>query len=426
VAVAAACAAAPAADAGRASRVWDLEPIGAVTYAWTGDPQRGCAVEGLCGVSGSLEVIADGSSSGGGSGPPTVDVQADATVRVSDSRAGTVSVCTDPISLDLGFVIRRGTQGRLRARSVDEGFPGPSAGRCAGPTAQDLQAAVLPVRARRHRGYDLSGSSTFGAGPFKVTVASTLRAVSVRDSFPTPPPGPGNQKVPPHHTVLVENARVAYRVSSVVGSLSASFTARQGLICQQLDVCGGDGGLTVAPTAPVPPVTFYGSRVVHHSVGRHQAVADLFAGRLPVEAAPFDGALRARVTGSFGISASSPCEDVVDHQVIGVDSHGGRHALAIVLDPNPSSLFAEDDPLRTRCPGPTGAELLGRHALASGSVPLVEVGARQITLVLRASGGFADGGFAGTRGGAVTVTLTRGKATGKTRTMTIYRGEGIP
>ncbi len=45
----------------------NYQATGGIDYTWVGVPARNCAAEGVCGVEGSLQVIADGSS-GGGSG----------------------------------------------------------------------------------------------------------------------------------------------------------------------------------------------------------------------------------------------------------------------------------------------------------------------------------------------------------------------
>lgn len=62
------------------------------------------------------------------------------------------------------------------------------------------------------------------------------------------------------------------------------------------------------------------------------------------------------------------------------------------------------DPLRTRCPGPTAADVLGSAPLAVGSVQGAP-GAPAITVTFSAPGSFLAGAYAGERGGSLVMTL---------------------
>ncbi|MGH2855968.1 MAG: hypothetical protein ACRDMJ_00630, partial [Solirubrobacteraceae bacterium] len=96
-----ALAAAPA--AGAPGRQVTTTMTGALTIAWQADPARGCAAAGLCGVSGSLEMLAGGSgqsssSSGGGPSPiqaELMDPTAAARVMTLGAAGAPDATCTD-------------------------------------------------------------------------------------------------------------------------------------------------------------------------------------------------------------------------------------------------------------------------------------------------------------------------------------------
>jgi hypothetical protein len=158
VALATAAPAVPAA-ASVTSKQLSYSPRGSIDYVWTGVPSRGCAQAGLCGVTGSLQVIPESAST---IGSPSIEVTDGSSVVRVEYSGSPARICVDPMAYDVNF--------RLTGRHA--GAPQPyadlSAGQCAGPVAGDLAAVRLPVRREANGDYDLSGSQSFGAGPFEV------------------------------------------------------------------------------------------------------------------------------------------------------------------------------------------------------------------------------------------------------------------
>src|SRR6201985_233890 len=151
---------------------------GSITFTWHGDRARGCAAEGLCAVQGELTLAAQGSVSveSFGANPRRIDAPLEtsgSTARVLDGAGA--GECLDVVSGPGGETdlrISRGAGGRL----VGHIGPSLSSGRCAGPLRRDLAALALPVRASggKRPSYDLGGSRSFVAGPFRGDLVSTL------------------------------------------------------------------------------------------------------------------------------------------------------------------------------------------------------------------------------------------------------------
>jgi hypothetical protein len=62
--------------------------------------------------------------------------------------------------------------------------------------------------------------------------------------------------------------------------------------------------------------------------------------------------------------------------------------------------------VRTGCPGPTQADVLGSSSLASAAIPASALARRRLDLVLRGSGTFG-GGYSGSRRSRFTLGLQR-------------------
>jgi hypothetical protein len=176
-----------------------LTTTGSITYTWQGNPARGCAQAGLCGVRGEL-ILQPQADTSANAFRGTIDLpifSPTLTVRATGPGGVCVDVPTNPAGSDL-FIPRRrhgGLVGRIE--------PPLSSSRCAGPSAQDL--ARLTFRVRRSGGrrpsYDVRGRRSFVAGPFTGTLVSTLvlrpskggggTSSSRGRSWPRPLPGPG-------------------------------------------------------------------------------------------------------------------------------------------------------------------------------------------------------------------------------------------
>ena len=160
----------------RRQRSFSTEVTGPLLIAWSGDPAHGCAAAGLCGVSGTLQMhFGNGELSGSG-GPPELMANDDGAVARVQTTApdGSVTTCVDLVPVQFDIAVH-GASARVAGAVLGLGSQAPSAGRCAGPTSSQLAALRLPVRRLAH-GYDLSGRTSFAAGPLAVTVISGVRA----------------------------------------------------------------------------------------------------------------------------------------------------------------------------------------------------------------------------------------------------------
>jgi hypothetical protein len=394
----------------------EVSSSGSLVYTWSGDPARNCAAEGLCGVGGSIEASqVSGFSTAESSGTPPIEIQdGGAVARVDDAVGGVEHPCVDLVPVDVGFQLRHRAAGGLRAVGSSEFAGAPSAGECAGPTAADLARVALPVHNRGHGRYDLSGTVRFGAGPFEVTAVYRVGHSFTQTTQISLPPKIGS--LPKTTTRLVEQAHVDYRIAAIRGALTTSFAARAGLSCDALDACGAGGALRLTLTRGRRMLTFSGQRFVKRAVGPRRAVADLFAGRLPIAESLYAVDLGDTVTGTVSGAGMATCVDGVSTRPVDLSSRMVRGVDRFKLDPSSDVLgaFAAEDPLRTRCPGPGAAEILRRGALATGGIALDTVGARRIELSLHARGRFGGAAYAGARSGTITLELARGKASGGT------------
>ena len=410
VAMPAALAGAPAA----AAAVENLQPSGSITYTWQGDPARGCAADGLCGVQGALIVQPQGSTAGNSSGG-MVDVRlvgSGSTVRVAGPGGDCVDVPGNQFGGDLLLV--RQAHGSM----VGQIEPPLSSGRCAGPTAQDLAGLTLPVRRSggRRPSYDLRASETFAAGPFTGQLVSTLVL--------RPAPGYGGVStsgsssgtaipvITPVKRVLVEQVTLRYRIASLSGTLDTTFSGEPDPFCAALASCGTSGNLTVGIRPFGGTLVVTASREVPQRVNASQAIADLRRGRLLMQGAglrpfrpPF---VSTATTETFSAADGSRCQAAGTSQqaqlFFGPGPGPARplNALtATMIETNPSGL------MRTYCPGPTDSDVFGQEqVLADGSVGAAGLLRRHSVLSLTHPGAFAGVGYVGTRGGALQFSLS--------------------
>jgi len=426
VLVVAGCAAVLAACAlGKTTRqkVTGYAPTGTLTFTWQAEAALGCATEGLCGTVGSLSMNFANYSTGSSGRNPPIDLQDDDAVArsVQTTPSGqTQEACADPESVDLNVVVRRAAAGHLEA-VVASGSPLlPSAGTCAGPTEQDLEPLTIPVRSLGRRGYELTGADSFVAGPFEVTVTSHVDAATasfgaIGTSRPVPPrPAPAAKR---RHE-LEEDATVVYRVQSASGSLGASFAGIAGTACQSYGTCDDQGAvnLTFSPTGQ--ELSFTGTRIVKRRVGAAAALRDLKDGRLTVSDDSFGLRPPASVTGTLMAPGGLACQDTQTGDFTWFQSSVTRGLDVISLDPGPSPFVG--DPLRTRCPGPTGLDIARSGAIAHASIAVGQLGSQTLSATFSAAGSFAGDGYAGQREGSIVVTLARVSQTGGTRKLTIY------
>ncbi len=170
-------------------------------------------------------------------------------------------------------------------------------------------------------------------------------------------------------------------------------------------------------------MTFYGSRHVKRRVGSAGALADLRAGRL-------------RVTDGFaGITIGATASETVtgpggatcfdrhgEEPLAGQSSSRGRGTIELELGAGsqPFVLGPGMDALRTRCPGPTSADVLGSSPLATATLPVSALGAGPLTLRFRGKPAFTAGAYAGARGGSVVLLLVLVHASGGTTRVPVF------
>ncbi|MGH2857508.1 MAG: hypothetical protein ACRDMJ_08475, partial [Solirubrobacteraceae bacterium] len=385
----------------------------------------GCAAAGLCGVSGSLEMLAGGSgesssSSGGGPSPiqaELMDPTAAARVTTLGVAGAADATCTDLVPVDVSFTIR--AHGG-RAVATSSAFQPPSSGRCAGPTATDLEHLTLPAR-RTAGGYDLSGTVRFEAGPFDIQAISTLELLASTQAQPglfgfgfTGGGATAIGRPLPTRPVLQESAEYDYRIAGLEGTLATTFAGLPAPQCRPLGACDATGTLSETFAAK-GRLDVFGYRTVKRRVGRARALADLRHGRLDVSGGGDlqISSIDERVTES--LTGPHPCRDTSIENPSTSDS--GFHHLVDELQIAPGGPQFEPaaDPLRTRCPGPGAADATGGRALAQGTIGSPQLGSRRLTVVLGGDGAFTGSGYSGRRSGSLRLTLVLVHARGGTQ-----------
>lgn len=396
---------------------------GTLTFAWHGDPQRGCAAQGLCGVRGAVTVHLDGFGQlRQGRIRGEIDlVGASATARVvREDPASATGECIDTVSVqDLQVRLRRRGAGAYSA--LLNGSP-ISSGRCAGPV-NELSRLPLPVRRlhTRRLGFDLRGRAPFTAGPFSgVLISTVVVRPDTRDSgqqYTATGSTPGPAVSVPR--VLVERATVRLRLTGPGGSLQSSFSGSPPPPCVPVDSCGASGTLSLGVSGFSRTLVISGYQNVRKRVGSRKALADLRTGRLDVSgtafAAPVRGTLAevlARPGGGCRSARSEQLRLVIDQLLTG-DS---TDSLAVALGSDQAS-----DPLRTHCPGPSEVDIVSNNQdlapqqlLDPATIPLRALGQRQLTITLRAPGRFSSTGYTGASAGGLRLTLTPLSARGGT------------
>ena len=235
---------------------------GSITVSWQGDPSRGCAAAGLCGVTGTASgAVPDRNGLGQGvvlpglSGNDDVTLAADVSVRVVRPGGAT---CSDVLGLVSGGGPRvLPARGGVRIVDDTEALgeiptaPGLlDAGHCAGPVAGDL-AGLLPsafvpeAQLRRGAVISLAANRSFAAGPFSGTMRSALRLglrldPGTRQGI-APTVAHSRRRSGPTATIKRRFAVVASG-----GGLVTTFAGVAAPLCAPLDTCGLSGTTTLA------------------------------------------------------------------------------------------------------------------------------------------------------------------------------------
>lgn len=411
-----------------------LNPSGTLTFSWHGDPKRGCQAAGVCAVSGSLEVIPQ-DQSGSTESPRSrnINIEDDGVVvRVTDpgSTPDQPHVCTDLVPVNFQLAIVRLHSGGLHA--LVGPFQTPTTGDCAGPLAPALGDFTLPARRLPgpREAYNLSSTQRFGAGPYEVTLTSTIRArrpavsepgsgQSVSSSSSSGSSSSGGSGPRPHKG-LVEHASLEYRITTSSGKLTTTFGGRPDPLCLPFDACGAAGTLTDKISGHSSRLELDAQRVVTRRLSRRAALADLRSGRLPLLQ---NGILLTNVlSADVGWSAGSACTDrLMQFNALNLGVGEARQHAKVLF-----SLGADEteDPFRTACPGPAKADVLGSSdTLARAVLPVRELGRRSLRIALSGHGRFVAGSYAGARRGGVTLTLRLVRVRAGTKTENVFPGE---
>ena len=327
--------------------------------------------------------------------------------------SGAVHTCADVMPSRYGFI---STQSRsssvtisLRGKDLDVVTT-----RCAGPVERDIAPLLpaVPVRyaqlRRGSRTIGLSARRPFSAGGLTGTVSSTLvlreGVVARRQSPPGPSPAPRGGA---RHRLL----NVDYRVERLDGTVTTDVAgAADPAVCGPLDACGLGGTLTLTQPAAKGSVSLFADVAARHSSRSLRAAFGLVAGRPAPGAHPVGAGTLTSRAGTLTAALARPdgaCTDTVPERGgdIELDIAGGRlHVNYLAAD-----AASGPDPLRTRCPGPTLADVAGRGAVASGSVPLGALRAATVTVHLTHGVGFDAGAWAGRTRPDLTLVLHRSR-----------------
>jgi hypothetical protein len=408
-----------------------LLPSGALIYSWHGDPARGCAGVGVCGIEGTLIVRPQVSAfltqpSKRPSG--FIDLaDATATVRVRRTEAGSSGDCVDtgvwPTVGDESLQIkwRRGGAAVLSPSRID----GPSSGHCAGPLPSQLPTRIvgrrLHGRAVRFRFLD---TITFGAGPYSGTLVSTLAFLPDTSSGFSSASGesssPGRVT-----TALDERVALTYRVAVAGGKLRATLLGERDPFCAALDACATSGAMSLSFGARHETMTVIADRIVRRRIGRAAALTDFRARRLLLNI-PVPGAggsyasteTLSRAGGATCTAATPGRENATSWLgspfepppfVVGPNGPS-RHAVPRRQPRAIAVLMTIDDPadaLRTDCAGPNGSDVFGANGVVGrGVVDFGHLLRPRFKVVLRPAERFSALGYSGSISGALTLTMS--------------------
>jgi len=390
---------------------------GALVVEFAGDPARGCAEQGLCDVRGTI--LVDAAPDSGGTStvrraqpfvrPGVLPAQVRVVRGDPDRPAG---VCTDRAGAE-GEPIELGS-GASPARG---GYLVASAGRCAGPVADDVAPALPP--ARIPRGYlrarravvDLSGARPLVSGPFSGTVRSTLRVEVTRRGVPDRAAGFGSAPRRPDRARGPRRLAVgvSYALAVRGGTALLGFAGAPAPLCELLDACGVEGSARIgmSPWRSQFGVGF--SALDRRGVLRGRAAGPaldaLRAGRLEVGNAGTSEVVPARLTVEMRrAGGGGTCRDERAVE-LALAAETDARGLTIALG-GPAGSFPEGPRgPATHCGGPAAAP--GRAAVAH--VPRALLGRRTIDATLVPPGeprDAADSAFTLRPAGGVPVRLT--------------------
>jgi hypothetical protein len=294
-----------------------------------------------------------------------------------------------------------------------------------------MAALSLPAR-RTAYGYDFSGRASFAGGAFAVTALSGMRAHITFGSqggggfgLSSGPSTPVRVK---SHSVLVEQASVAYRITGLAGALTTAFAGVTPPQCDALGVCDTRGRLVQSFSAH-GTVRFSGARIIRRTVGPSRALADLRRGTMALSDDFAEQAVHQTVDETSTQTGSVSCHATTSTLLTGGVAHRPRHGSDDLALGDAFAGFGDigPDPFRTACAGPSAHDVLGPSGgtLAMATVTAGQLGGQRLSLTFRHPGTFHAPGYTGRRGGAVVLTLALVRSTGRTRRVTLFDGEPL-
>jgi hypothetical protein len=200
----------------------------------------------------------------------------------------------------------------------------------------------------------------------------------------------------------LEQVLVDYKVQQINGVVTTSFGP--GPACAVLDSCGQSGFLRDLIHGQGGVLRIKATRIVRRRIRASGALRDFRSGRLDVLPDVLGGKLVGSVLAIYHWPLGPACQDALAQQGLALAPYPAGRSFAISLAGSARTDLLTD-PLRTRCPGPTIDDVNADADLAETDLPLSLIGARRLSLRLRAHGGFSAGGFSGKQSGAVSVDL---------------------
>lgn len=424
-ALAAMCAAhAPTA---RAAETLSVSVGGSVNASWHGDPARGCAAAGLCGVTGALSIAnpepADGfSGASGESGPvqpEVINLGGARTVRVVRVNGGaSVGACVASSFYTPSGLVVTPVSGGVQVSDVATDWPDPfgfgptlpGAGDCAGPTAAEISAAVpsataSDARLRAGVVLDLDATRPLASGPLTGDVRSALRITLRLKRVPGTSPG----LAAPARAAQAPTTVRSYSISTGTGALRATFAGAPPPACVPLDACGVSGASTISALQGTIEIQSGDELDEDSTASGTEAV---FAPGASATATVSEVAARAG-----GPTCSDGRSVVVPLTLTAPTPRSPQLTLRVA----PYSALGDDDPLRTHCEGPGEADLFAgdggdailaqlaaspTESLASGTVPAAQLKAGgPVTVPLTADVSAATGPYGMVLSGALSVVL---------------------